>query len=495
VRRAAVLLAVAAAFAVGAAPASAVTFREFSTLAPNTLPAGITTGPDGALWFAESGAAALGRVQTDGTLGAFPIGGGLNQPLAVTRGPDGALWFTDTLASTIGRMTTGGAVTRYPLPTASAAQDIVTGPDNNLYFTERSASKIGRITPTGTITEINTPSSSSLPGGITSGPDGALWFTEEAANQIGRVSTAGAFTEYPIPTPSSFPHEITTGPDGALYFTERDANKIGRITTAGVITEFPVPTAQALPESITNGPDGALWFTEGAAEQIGRMTPDGTISEYPLPDPAGGPVDITTGPDGGIWYTRNTDRVGRVDPTANPVVGQAVVVEPVSGTVSVRPPGSPGFVPLTAGQVIPTGSELDTTQGRVRLTSAVGTDTTATKTADFYEGRFKVTQPTASDAVTQATLSGPLGRCKQARAAKGAKQRHLWGDGKGSYTTKGRHGSATVRGTIWLVQDKCNGTTVIKVQQGTVIARDAYRHKNKTLSAGQKYVARPRRRR
>jgi streptogramin lyase len=488
-------LVAAAALALTAAPASAVLFREFSTTAPNTLPAGITSGPDGALWFAENGGNAVGRAPVDGTLGSFPIGG-TNNLLGITRGPDGNLWVTDDLNGIIRRVTPTGGVTAFPLPTSSGAQDIVTGSDGALWYTMRNANKIGRITTTGTVTEYTLPQSTSLPYGIVSGPDNALWFAEESG-RIGRITTSGAISEYNVPTPSAFPHDIAVGPDGAMWFTERDGNKIGRITTGGAINEYDLPTPQALPEAITNGPDGALWFTEGATEAIGRITPDGTISENPLPSPPGSPAEITTGPDGGIWYTRATDRVGRVDPTANPVTGSAVVVEPVEGTVLVRTPGST-FVSLTAGQVIPTGSEIDTTGGRIRLTAGVGTDTSATKTIDYYQGRFRITQPATPNAVLRATLSGPLGRCRARRAGHGAatskKKRKLWGDGKGSYETKGRRGSGTVRGTIWLVQDNCDGSTLIKVQEGTVIARDFVKRKNKTLRAGQRYVARPRRR-
>ena len=448
------VLVAAAALAVGAAPASAVLFREFSTAAPNTLPAGITNGPDGALWFAENGGSAVGRIQVDGTLGAFPVGGTNNTLIGITRGPDGNLWVTDDLNGIIRRVTPAGGVTAFPLPTSSGAQDITTGTDGALWYTMRNVNKIGRITTSGAVTEYTLPQSTSLPYGIVSGPDGALWFAEESG-RVGRITTGGAISEFNVPTPGSFPHDIAVGPDGAL------------------------------------------WFTENVAEAIGRITPDGTISEYPLPSPPGSPSDITTGPDGGIWYTRATDRVGRLDPSANPVTGQAVVAEPVEGNVLVRTPGST-FQPLTAGQVIPTGSEIDTTTGRIRITAGVGTDTSATKTIDYYQGRFKITQPATPNAVLRATLSGPLSRCRARRAGAGVaaskKKRKLWGDGKGSYETRGRRGSGTVRGTIWLVQDNCDGSTLIRVKEGTVIARDLVRRKNIRLRAGQRYVARPRRR-
>ena len=79
-----------------------------------------------------------------------------------------------------------------------------------------------------------------------------------------------------------------------------------------------------------------------------------------------------------------------------------------------------------------------------------------------------------------------------AQAAK-AKSRKLWGDGKGKFRTRGRYSSATVRGTIWLVQDTCEGT-LTRVRQGVVSVRDSARGKTVLVRAGRSYLAKPRRR-
>ena len=74
----------------------------------------------------------------------------------ITSGPDGNLWFTEQTANKIGRITTAGVVTEYNVPTGgSGPYGITLGSDGNLWFTESSASvhKIGRITTSGVITE------------------------------------------------------------------------------------------------------------------------------------------------------------------------------------------------------------------------------------------------------------------------------------------------------------------------------------------------------
>jgi streptogramin lyase len=59
-------LAVLLALSVGYRPAVAQTITEFPTPTANSGPTGITTGPDGALWFTEGGANQIGRITTAG---------------------------------------------------------------------------------------------------------------------------------------------------------------------------------------------------------------------------------------------------------------------------------------------------------------------------------------------------------------------------------------------------------------------------------------------
>jgi len=143
-------------------------------------------------------------------------------PYGITSGPDGNLWFTEAnfAGNKIGRITPTGTITEFTIPTANSGPiGITTGPDGNLWFTEDSGNKIGRITPTGTFTEFTIPTVNSGPFGITAGPDGNLWFTENIGNKIGRITPTGTSTEFIIPTAGE-PGGITAGPDGNLWFTE-----------------------------------------------------------------------------------------------------------------------------------------------------------------------------------------------------------------------------------------------------------------------------------
>jgi ferric-dicitrate binding protein FerR (iron transport regulator) len=64
----------------------------------------------------------------------------------------------------------------------------------------------------------------------------------------------------------------------------------------------------------------------------------------------------------------------------------------------------------------------------------------------------------------------------------------LWGSGKGKFRTDGKYSSATVRGTIWLVADRCDGT-LTKVRRGVVSVRDIKRKKTVKVKAGHSYLA------
>ena len=78
---------------------------------------------------------------------------------------------------------------------------------------------------------------------------------------------------------------------------------------------------------------------------------------------------------------------------------------------------------------------------------------------------------------------------KRLLGRRGSGGRKLWGSGEGNYKTVGSHGSATVRGTIWLVADRCDGSTLFKVKRGTVVVRDFIKKSSVVLQAGQSYIA------
>jgi streptogramin lyase len=320
---------------------------EFPVTTPSSGAYGITSGPDGNLWFTEQTADKIGRISTTGkSLVEFPLPTPNSDPTEIVTGPDGNLWFTEESGNKIGRIsTTGTSITEFPVPTLSSAPfGITVGPDGALWFTEQSADKIGRITTSGTFTEFTIPTLSSEPTEIVAGPDGNLWFTEQTGNKIGRITPGGAVTEFPIPTASSAPFGITVGPDNNLWFTEMSGDKIAKITTAGNITEYALPTTGSAPLGITAGPDGNLWFTEQTGNKIGTITTSGSgITEFPVLTTGAEPTKIVTGSDGNLWFTEMTgNNIGRITPTTTATSPPPpTTTSPPPPTTTSPPPPSP----------------------------------------------------------------------------------------------------------------------------------------------------------
>ena len=240
-------------------------------------------------------------------------------PFGITTGPDGNLWFTEAVSSTIGAFNPTTHLDTEISTYGYATTAITAGPDGNLWFTSGNGGLVGSVNPaTQYVSLYSVPilsgRPSSGPEGIAAGPDGNLWFADGGNDAIGRIDPAtGAITLFPVPTANAVPLAITTGPDGNLWFTERDANKIGEINpTTHAVNEFPIPTAGSGPEGIAAGPDGNLWFTEFNAGRIATINPvTHAIVERVVPYAGSGPEGIAAGPDGNIWFTdQNNDAIG-----------------------------------------------------------------------------------------------------------------------------------------------------------------------------------------
>jgi VCBS repeat-containing protein len=175
-----------------------------------------------------------------------------------------------------------------------------------------------------------------------------------------------------------------------------------------------------------------------------------------------------------------------------PTPGQDVNATPIAGEVLVKVAGTPQFVPLTVPSLVPVGSQFDATKGRVELTAARAGG--ITDTSQFYDGTFQVSQPTPTAIAELRLVLGDFSVCSLPSFAAADKNRRrvrrLWGSGKGKFRTRGRYSSATVRGTIWRTEDRCDGT-LTHVQEGSITVRDFGRKRDIVVRAGKSYLAEP----
>lgn len=399
------------------------TINTFPLPVANSGPNIIEAGPDGNVWFLETGRNTLGRITPTGQITEVPLPvPAFNEP--VVFGPDGNIWLA--LQTGIAEITPQGDLLHdYAIPSSSppgipgTGIAITMGSDGNIWYIEPYTNDlIGRLTPDGQITEFAVPGNvlgNDGAANIISGPDGKLWFTATDANFIGSITTAGVIQTFSVPGGRG----LTNGPDGNLWETAGDY--ILRVNTQGQLTgQFQIPTANSGAYGMTVGSDGALWFAEGNVNQIGRITTDGNITEIPVTTGnINNSPEITTGPDGNIWFSESySNSIGElvsqtattttVAASANP----SVLNQPVTFTATVTP---------AAGTDTPTGSVdfFDTTTntdlGSVSLsngtamlstsTLAVGSHTvTATYSGD---GSFQTSQGSTSLTVlAPASLSG-----------------------------------------------------------------------------------------
>ena len=186
--------------------------------------------------------------------------------------------------------------------------------------------------------------------------------------------------------------------------------------------------------------------------------------------------------------------------------GTSVNVEPVEGVVNVKEPSADRFQPLTTSEHIPEGSIIDARAGTIELTSARN-GSAAQQTAAFSGAKFQIRQEKKKPVTDIVLRGGDFRGCPRpshdqraqqvrngviaARKRRGGR-RGLWGNGRGRFRTRGRWGSATVRGTVWQVEDTCGGTRTT-VARGKVDVRDFGLNRRVTVRAGQAYLSKVRR--
>lgn len=196
-------------------------------------------------------------------------------PAAIAAGPDGNLWFFDTGLHAIGKISPSGVVTEYPLPygrngAGLAGKEIIVGPDHNLWFTDPNSGIVGRITTSGVIT-LYDGKATSFPGDLLGGPDGSIWFLDYNQQALGRISPGGQLAFYPFHTLMSMNSSLTVGPGGNIWVALY--NQIGRVTITGALSLYDVPSLDADLWGIVTGLNRHLWFVEYSPSIIGELIP------------------------------------------------------------------------------------------------------------------------------------------------------------------------------------------------------------------------------
>ncbi len=264
--------------------------------------AALTVGPDNSntIWFTEASGNNIGEITIASGGGApqiqeFPFANNATAPnitWGITQGPDGDIWFANS--NFIGQMSPSGTmVNEFTTPPGYDRFSLIVGPDQDLWFADYSEAKIGTMNlnaavgTIGTVTEYALPAGQVSPTFLVNGADGALWFADDTPLSLNRITTSGVITQI-----ASFQEGsaggLVVGPDGNFWLTDGNLDLIDRITPTGQITSYPTPTPSSLPRGITVGPNNDIWYTEADGNNIAEMTltTPGVTSVTVMPTPS-----------------------------------------------------------------------------------------------------------------------------------------------------------------------------------------------------------------
>jgi hypothetical protein len=378
--------------------------------------------------------------------------------------------------------------------------------------------------------------SASTPGAtITSGPSGPIAYLSEDtqapqttidAGPSGPIAGAEATFLFSASEPASFecrldsvaeedwspcasPQTYTGLAKGPHTFEVRATDQAGNTDPTPATASFSVDS-QAPETTITSGPAATI-YSASATFAFVASEPASFECRLDSADwsPCAPPQTYTALADGPHSFeVRATDQIGNTDPTPagftfnvytgppSPIAGVSFNVEPAGGNVELQCPGEDSYSKLRSFKQIPLGCLINTRRGTVSLTASKGSSGDL-QSGHFWGGVFVVSQEMGDNQDVVMELAGRR-MCERKRSSRKRvrvlrRNRHggrrLWGSGKGNFKTAGSHGAATVRGTTWLVIDRCDSSTLFKVGEGTVWVRDFVKGKSVTLGTGQTYLA------
>jgi len=219
----------------------------FAVPTPNAILQGITIAPDGTVWFAETGARKLGRLDLSELTIAEYTSPELVAPIQVAVDNTGTVWFTDHGNNEFGSLNPKTGVWReYPIgycpgTTCSIGLPNAISLDGNgkVWFSEHLPGRIARLDPeSDVLTEYTIPPPRGNNGleyayawCARVGQYDSVWFTAFGYGEIGYVNSS-----VPVPFTISAPTELTVPKGLAAEFPLVISNQGQRTASVGVST-------------------------------------------------------------------------------------------------------------------------------------------------------------------------------------------------------------------------------------------------------------------
>src|SRR5215207_4825215 len=318
------------------------------------------------------------------------------------------------------------------------------------------------------------------------------------------------------------PEGVVARPDGGILIADTGNQRVRDVSAAGIIRTVagnglaglsgdggPGTLAQLdTPRSVALGLDRA-WVADTGNDRVRLLT--GTFTPEPTPTPSPTPIPTPT-----PQPPPTSDPAPPLDVVppglTPPEIGRTVVAREIAGRVRVRLRGSGDFVELDTAGPVPLGSEFDTRRGTVELffqTAEDGTDASSTASGGFFiarQPRKRVEGQRPGELALSEQLSGcpSLRSLRRASSARGTgaiasaarrRRRHVRVRARGKIKTRGRYGSAIVRGTGWTTKDICRGPrsgTLFSTFEGVIAVTDDVQRRTVRVPAGKRYLVRAR---
>jgi DNA-binding beta-propeller fold protein YncE len=350
-------------------------------------------------------------------------------------------------------------------------------------------------------------------GGACSGT-GTCQVTMSADANVSATFTANSPPSPPAPPPPGAPTPVLTGAPTAV--SDAGAGFTGSVNPEGLPTTvfFQYGLDKRYSQLGESGPHytaqtpGQLIGPDFSTHDLGPIPVSGLIPHavYHVRLVASNSAGTAFGQD--VTFT-----TARAPDPGTPTIGQTFNLAPVSGLVFVLIHGH--LVPLTQVEQITAGTVIDSRLGTFLLTISLGLsgsarDAAAHGKAKTQSGQFggavvrihqlrsgrsrglttvMMVESAFKGAPTQSICKAPYS-APEAQAARINSRviQLLHARAHGKFATSGRYSAATVRGTVWTIIARCDGTLVRDIKDEVVVT-DFIRHKTILLHAGQSYLA------
>jgi virginiamycin B lyase len=339
-----------------------------------------------------------------GTVTTYAVPTSGAQPGGIVEGPDGAMWFTETGADRIGRITSNGVITEYALPNGTAPAGIIDGgPWGGLLVADGNGD-ITHIDTDGTTYDFY-PGGSSMES-LALAPDGAIWFTDPVDEEVGNLETDLTTTTWSV----SNPPQAALFANGEFWWTEPTANAVAHFS-GGQLYES---GSWHQPAGLIAGPDGNLWF--GDLHGIGQWDLAGNAANEFWSGGITHAAGAALAADGRFWITDDTgQQVARWDMTTNqwtlfPASGDATSIAPgPDGTLWVTEPGANAIIRVAAA-ALPSLSATTASFGAQALGTTSDQSVMLTNDGSADEALSGLTF-TGADTADFSVMAGGSGAC------------------------------------------------------------------------------------